>query len=301
MKLSIITINRNNRDGLCRTIKSVVKQSIKDFEFIVIDGNSTDGSQELLRHYCANITFWISESDDGIYHAMNKGVKIATGEFCLFLNSGDWLYSNTVIEKIMPYLDNDVDLLSGFQWGVPFNRKNAFRMTAGSPYQLRLHVLLTNYLSHGSTFIRSELLSRRPYDESLKIVSDWRFFVESYAYDNIRYRHINLDISYFDITGISSVSSHVWDEGKSIRDSIVHPKLLDEIRFVPLDVSMMYSFMKPDSKIGKFSSWIINGLGFVYAILTGRIKEYNNLFKNSINIRKSFGCNRKEINFLYID
>ena len=80
MKLSIITVNYNNREGLQRTIDSVVSQTFRDFEWIVIDGGSTDGSKELIKQYADHFSYWVSEPDKGIYNAMNKGILKATGE-----------------------------------------------------------------------------------------------------------------------------------------------------------------------------------------------------------------------------
>src|ERR1700753_3296637 len=99
MKLSIITINLNNKTGLERTIQSVLEQSSRDFEFIVIDGLSTDSSVELLQTHAQQLNY-ISEKDKGIYDAMNKGIEKASGEFLLFLNSGDYLFEKNTIEKV---------------------------------------------------------------------------------------------------------------------------------------------------------------------------------------------------------
>ena len=90
-KLSIITINLNNQSGLIKTIQSVISQTFKDFEWIIIDGDSTDGSKELLKKHIQHFTHCISEKDNGIYNAMNKGIKLAQGEYIYFLNSGDYL------------------------------------------------------------------------------------------------------------------------------------------------------------------------------------------------------------------
>ncbi|MDR2910496.1 MAG: glycosyltransferase [Bacteroidales bacterium] len=94
MKLSIITINLNNVAGLQKTIESVVKQTFTDYEYIVIDGGSTDGSADIIKQHANKITYWVSEPDKGIYNAMNKGIRVAKGEYCLFLNSGDWLINS---------------------------------------------------------------------------------------------------------------------------------------------------------------------------------------------------------------
>lgn len=113
MKLSIITINYNNQDGLQKTIDSIVSQSFKDYEWIVIDGGSNDSSREVLERYCDHFTYWCSEPDRGIYNAINKGLEYATGEYIQFLNSGDWLYSKDVLEKAFSIIDGKNDIYYG--------------------------------------------------------------------------------------------------------------------------------------------------------------------------------------------
>ncbi len=100
VKLSIITVNLNNSAGLRKTIESIVKQTFKDFEYIIIDGGSTDGSAEVIKEFADKITYWVSEPDKGIYNAMNKGILHAKGEYLLFLNSGDWLADDDLLSKV---------------------------------------------------------------------------------------------------------------------------------------------------------------------------------------------------------
>ena len=98
-KLTIITINYNNLEGLKRTVESVLNQTWQEFEYIVIDGGSNDGSAEYIESQSEHIDYWVSEPDKGIYNAMNKGIAKARGEYLLFLNSGDHLYSAKVLEE----------------------------------------------------------------------------------------------------------------------------------------------------------------------------------------------------------
>ena len=98
-KLTIITINYNNLEGLKRTVESVINQTWQEFEYIIIDGGSSDGSAEYIESQSGNIDYWVSEPDKGIYNAMNKGIVIATGEYLLFLNSGDHLLNNEGLQK----------------------------------------------------------------------------------------------------------------------------------------------------------------------------------------------------------
>ena len=98
--LTIITVNLNNREGLQRTIDSVVEQTFTDYEWIVIDGGSTDGSRELIEQYADHFTYLVSEPDKGIYNAMNKGIAHAKSDWLQFLNSGDWLTEKDVLNNV---------------------------------------------------------------------------------------------------------------------------------------------------------------------------------------------------------
>lgn len=112
MKLSIITINLNNKNGLSETISSVIAQTFTDYEYIIIDGQSTDGSLEVIKQNANHINQWISENDHGIYNAMNKGLNLAKGEYCLFLNSGDSLYDSDVLQVLFSQSFTE-DIISG--------------------------------------------------------------------------------------------------------------------------------------------------------------------------------------------
>ena len=119
-KISIITVNYNNLEGLQRTFNSVFNQTWKEFEYVVIDGGSTDGSKELIEKYNDKIDYWVSESDNGIYNAMNKGIKKAKGEYLLFLNSGDNLFNHTVLEENHSVI-KEMDLI---YFNLEFKRNN---------------------------------------------------------------------------------------------------------------------------------------------------------------------------------
>ena len=206
MKLSIITINYNNALGLRQTVESVVNQSSrKDFEYVVVDGRSTDGSKDILEEFSDRIDKWVSEPDSGIYNAMNKGVSMASGEYLLFLNSGDTLHGN-VIEGILPFL-GDTDITIG---RIICNGSDLSE--TGVDLTLR-HFIITN-IPHQSTFIRTNLLKDRPYDERLKIVSDWKFFVETIVIGGASYKWLDTIVSDYDCNGISSVNRYLLDEEK---------------------------------------------------------------------------------------
>lgn len=203
MKLSIITINLNNFNGLQRTINSVVYQTFKSFEWIIIDGGSTDGSKELIEQYADHFAYWVSEPDKGIYNAMNKGIKVAKGEYLQFLNSGDWLCDSTTLEECFSHVFT-ADIVYGDMFFCHEQDKERYFY----PHQLSLHFLFNQSLGHPSTFIRRELIQKELYDESLKMVSDWKFFFTQ-AIMNRKFEHIDEVISCFDTSGLSSTNEKV--------------------------------------------------------------------------------------------
>ena len=197
MKLSIITINFNNRDGLRKTIESVVNQTWQEFEYIIIDGGSTDGSVEVIKEYAARIDYWVSEPDKGIYDAMNKGIDQAKGEYCLFMNSGDCIYRPTTLEEVYTELDGS-DIINGH---VFFSNGAQQR----SPSEIRLSFFYRlNSLPHQASFIATNLLKQRHYDTQYKIVSDYKFYIETLIQNQATYKMINSFIAMFDYNGISS-------------------------------------------------------------------------------------------------
>lgn len=200
-KISIITVNYNDKSGLKKTIDSVINQSFKDFEFIVIDGGSTDGSKELLKENSALITYWSSEPDSGIYHAMNKGVRIATGNYLLFLNSGDCLYNNDVLEKANLEIDNKYAI-----YYADIIYDEIVRQTKRSfPEYLTFGFFYEKNLSHQATFIQRNLFEQLfYYNEDYKIASDWELFIYAICKENVSYKHLNFVLTNYDATGISS-------------------------------------------------------------------------------------------------
>lgn len=225
MRLSIITINYNNAQGLEKTINSVLKQTNKEFEYIIIDGNSSDGSKSILDRYKNQITATISEPDTGIYNAMNKGVKYATGTYCLFLNSGDILAETTVIQKLNESRI-EADIITG---DTLIDNSNILWK---APDKVSLLTFYRGSLSHQSTLIKRELLIKYPYDEKLRIVSDWKFCIETLIIHNCSYSKYNNTISVYDKSGISSNESYfkVADEEKKA--------VLNEL--IPHRISMDY-------------------------------------------------------------
>ena len=175
MKYSIITVNYNNKEGLRKTIESVIHQTFSDFEFIVIDGGSTDGSKEVLKEYDAQIDYWVSEPDGGIYQGMNKGIKKAKGDYLNFMNSGDCFYSSDILEIVSNY-QSDADFIVGKDYH--YNSETHQGHASIQPSRLTMIHFFIATLDHQSSFIKRELFNDSLYDEGHRLVSDWIFYTE---------------------------------------------------------------------------------------------------------------------------
>jgi len=203
MKLSIITINRNNSAGLEKTCQSVVCQTFEDFEWLVIDGASNDNSVDIIKKYAHKITYWISEPDTGVYNAMNKGIRKAQGEYCLFLNSGDWLISSSTLESVF----NEIKGIppSDIYYSDKIDSDNGFTYY---PTKLTLNYLFDSPISHQNSLIRRSLfIEHGYYNESLKISSDWEFFLNELWKYKTGFSYLETNISVYDTHGISSIDS----------------------------------------------------------------------------------------------
>jgi len=202
--LSIITINYNNLGGLMTTVSSVKNQTWKEFEYIVIDGGSTDGSKEYLESQTQFLDNWVSEKDSGIYNAMNKGIKLAKGEYLLFLNSGDHLFNEKVLEQNYSKL-KEQDLIC---FNLQMVREGVSKI-AVSPSNLCFSDIYISSLPHPATFIKKELFNTVGlYDESLRIVSDWKFFLLALFKFNCSYLKVNKTLATFYLDGISTIEDY---------------------------------------------------------------------------------------------
>jgi len=197
--LSIITVNLDDSLGLSRTIESVKSQDFQDFDFIIIDGGSKDGSLEVIKENETLIDYWVSEEDAGIYNAMNKGIKKATGKYVLFLNSGDYLLSKDVLSIDFNSITQDI------VYGHLTHNKNNILNTSAYKDNIDLGFFFESTLPHGSTFIKRELfLNYGLYKTDYIIVSDWIFFLERILIDNCSTYHLNKAISVFTLGGVST-------------------------------------------------------------------------------------------------
>jgi glycosyltransferase involved in cell wall biosynthesis len=209
IKLTIVTINFNNADGLQKTMESVFHQTSKDFEYIIIDGGSLDNSLRIIqefdttRHLVSNRFVWISEVDNGIYHAMNKGIALAKGEYIHFLNSGDILFTKDVISNMLDDMP-DCEIIYGNMIKKMTNGKLIYNRDMPSISFLSFY---SGSINQPVVYTKRTLFERfGTFDETLKIVSDWKWFLEVIVFNGIVPVYKNVDVTIFDMTGISSTN-----------------------------------------------------------------------------------------------
>ncbi len=246
MKLSIITINRNNAEGLEKTLRSVAAQSFREFEYIVIDGASTDGSVEVIKRYETQFAHlkWVSEPDRGIYNAMNKGLRMATGDYIQILNSGDCLASNDILERMLAALEeagNPSILYGNMVKCFPDGRKMVDKCFAGQ--EITMLGMYTGTLNHDPAYVRRDLFEKYGYyDESLKIVSDWKWYMQAIILGGEKPQYVDLDVTLFDMTGISENADSkemIRKERETVLKQLIpNVYLIDYIRFSE-DIHMM--------------------------------------------------------------
>ena len=303
MKLSIITINYNNAEGLRKTLASVAYQTFRDFEHIIVDGGSTDDSVEVIREYAdklaspksspkgkdfntadySSLPFregagvgyqvrWISEPDKGIYNAMNKGIeialgrrvvnsfnrsefvedknkgiKMASGEYLLFLNSGDRLVNNNVLQNVI-----DENFTEDIIYGKQLIDKDGELVTMQfyKPEELSFSAFLKSTLPHQCTFIRATLFNQIGlYNENNKIVSDWEWNLLALFRWNVSLREIDVPVALYDTNGISSDTSYsMLQQEERIAAAVRHfPRMM-------LDIDSWNCFKK--SKSYKLVMWL---------------------------------------------
>lgn len=233
MRYSVITINYNNKDGLIRTIDSVLCLSNKDYEYIIIDGGSTDGSIDVIKQHATDIAYWVSERDKGVYQAMNKGIAVAKGEYCIFMNSGDCFHSSDVLIAIAKY---EEDIICG-----KVLKGNSIIPYGHHKPTISLVDLLRGSLPHQAMFIRKELLVKHPYDESYKILSDWKFCIDALIFDNCSFRNCDLIVADYDNNGISTNSNGLLPKERGlILQEMFPPRIIaDYQRLTPVDDELL--------------------------------------------------------------
>ena len=209
--LTIITINRDNAAGLEKTIKSVLSQTCEEFEYVVVDGASIDGSVDVIHRLAEGLgdrLKWVSEPDSGIYNAMNKGIRMASGEYIQILNSGDSLVSVDVTDRMLAELERRGKpsiLYGNMVKCFPDGHQVVDKCFAGQ--EVTMLGMFTGTLNHNPAYIRRDLFDKYGYyDESLKICSDWKWYMQAIVLGGEMPAYVDMNVTYFDMTGVSETA-----------------------------------------------------------------------------------------------
>ena len=221
MKLSIITINYNNAEGLRKTLTSVASQTYKQIEHIIVDAASTDGSVEVIKEYVNEARYdviWSSEKDKGIYDGMNRGIKKATGDYVWILNSGDSAAAGDVVEQMMNVLAvGRIDILSGNIVRICDNKKEYAPLPVKRekdkkprPMDVSMLTFYTATIPQDAAFVQRELYEKYGYfDDKMKICADWKLYLNMIALGGVQPMYVNIDVVLFDMTGVSNANNEL--------------------------------------------------------------------------------------------
>lgn len=264
MKYSIITINLNNKVGLEKTIKSVINQTYSNFEYIIIDGGSTDGSVEIIKKYSDKIAYWVAEPDKGVYNAMNKGILKAKGDYLNFMNSGDCFHSMTILTEVMEKSNGESIIMGGY---FDAETLSVYHVKASS---ITLLTLLKEPFNHQATFYSRKLFNNRLYDENLYIQADWKFNMQSIVIDNCSIKIIDTIIADYDFNGISATHSKLrQDERKKVLQELYPARVLMDYERMYTDEEVPLLKVLPQLKDSSRLQWIV----YRFAVLLLKLRS----------------------------
>ena len=204
------------------TINSVLEQSFQNFEYIIIDGGSSDGSVEVIKKYESQIDYWVSEPDKGVYNAMNKGIEKTMGDYINFMNSGDTYHSSSALETIAKMHSEDDIIIGGYY-------ETGKHVSHTIPSQdVTLLTLLKYTINHQATFIKKSLFDKRLYDESYIIMADAKFNFQSIILDNCSVKITEDIIADYDTNGISSNYTLYKSERQRFLKELFPPRVLQD-------------------------------------------------------------------------
>ena len=195
--VTVVTVCYNSATMIEKTLKSVTEQSYPNKQYVVIDGASTDGTQEVVERYINSIGHFVSEHDNGIYHAMNKAVKVAKGEWIIFMNAGDVFVDNDVLSKVSQRLSKENDIV----YGDIFTSSNNELHLKEAPEEItRIHRMP---FCHQAVFTRTSLLRMFPFDEKYKLSADFKLYKQLSLEETV-FRRLPIPITIYDRTGLSN-------------------------------------------------------------------------------------------------
>ena len=205
VKISVVTVCYNAVKELERTMLSVLNQTYDNVEYIVIDGGSTDGTVEIIKKYADRLAYWVSEPDKGIYDAMNKGVKVATGEWINFMNAGDRFVDEEVLTKLFEGMNNS-------EYGVIFGnsreyRENILYSVKPTPFYSKCNGHYNKGICHQSMFVKTSLHKRNTFNLQYHIAADFNMVYHLYHHEKCKFKYKDIDVAYYDVNGQSNMNA----------------------------------------------------------------------------------------------
>ena len=201
VKISVVTVCYNAVKELERTMLSVLNQTYDNVEYIVIDGGSTDGTVEIIKKYADRLAYWVSEPDKGIYDAMNKGIKVATGEWINFMNAGDEFFNDVVIQNIRNnnIIDDNYAMIVG---DTVVNLDNVRYRIKCNPFYKKLPLHRAMGWFHQSSFVKAIIAKENLFDLSYVYASDYNMVIDIYR-KGFKFFEVNEIIAVYDLNGAS--------------------------------------------------------------------------------------------------
>lgn len=201
-EFSIVTVCYNCKDVIRKTLESVLSQDGSLFEYIVIDGGSCDGTTDIIEEYKERLAVFISEKDDGIYDAMNKGINYANGKFLCFINAGDFFIDRTILYKVTNAIDNDTDVAFG---NIVCEKYGELYEYISEPFYDHLPLHQSMGFTHQSTFVRTVVAKKYPFDTSFKLAADYNQIITIWRNGAAKFQNLNFPIAYYDLGGASAL------------------------------------------------------------------------------------------------
>jgi glycosyltransferase involved in cell wall biosynthesis len=234
-KITIVTVTYNAEKFIERTIKSIIEQDYKNLEYIIIDGESTDNTLNIIKDYKNHISYFVSEPDEGVYDAMNKAINIATGEWINFMNAGDTFYEYNTISRMVPYIDNKIKILTGYV-NLIDNNNNWFL----TEFPMNIANINKEFrCNHQASFIKTNLAKKYPFNLHYKYASDVNFFF-NLGLDNENYKILPFPVVNFIMGGMwqqNSIKAHteildiLSKNLKEVDDIFSHTSFLELVKY----------------------------------------------------------------------
>lgn len=243
---SIVTINLNHATGLKRTLDSLRAQTCKDYQYIVIDGGSNDDSVQLIKNNLDIIDIWVSEPDNGVYFAMNKGLKKACGQYINFMNSGDAFANKDVLQKIKD-LKNDSDIIVGrsILLAADGSMTESPMINSITPYGI-----ISPFWNHQATFVKTSLHQRHLFDETMRVSADRKALLHMMTEPNCKRVASNDFYSIYELGGISATAESLYDEYWAGMKSALPECVYEDYRKIPINHDFMPLLEKLSSTQG---------------------------------------------------